>query len=77
MRRKLHTHPVSGPNPDEIRGRRSNGMRQNQILILQLHPDGRVRKKIDDNRVHLHAAPRQGRVKTHGPFEVTATQCSK
>jgi hypothetical protein len=48
-------------------------MGQNHGFILQLHFHDRARHQLNHNRGQgLH-----GRVKTHGPSAVTATQCSK
>ena len=48
-------------------------MGQNQRFILQLHLHYRARQQLNYNCLHRS----HGRVKTHGPFDVTATQCSK
>ena len=45
-------------------------MRQRQVSVLQLHAKNSVRHLFDDSRLY-------GLVRTHGPFSVTATQCSK
>jgi len=45
-------------------------MRQRYVPVLQFHTENSVR--------HLFQNPgRYGLVNTHGPFSVTATQCSK
>jgi len=48
-------------------------MRQNHGFVLQLHLHYRARHQLDYHRSHRG----HGRVKTHGPLDVTATQCSK
>ena len=48
-------------------------MGQNHGFILQLHLHHRARQQLDHNCIHRG----HGRVKTHGPLDVTATQCSK
>ncbi len=73
MRRNFHLHPVAGPQSYKIRLRRSRRVRENQLLILQLHLNGCVRKQFHHYRLYRS----HGRVNTHGPFDVTATVCSK
>jgi hypothetical protein len=48
-------------------------MGQNHGFVLQLHFYYRARQQLDHNCLYR----RHGRVKTHGPSAVTATQCSK
>src|SRR5579863_5174203 len=72
MRGKLHSHPISRPQPHKIRRARPGGVRHNQILVLQLQPVSGTRQKLDHDGLLL-----QGLVSTHGPFEVIATVCSK
>jgi len=76
MRRDFHLHPVSGTNPDKIHLRRPGGVGQNQVLILQPHPHDSARQKLNYLRLHCRGLA-HGRVSTHGPFSVMATQCSK
>jgi hypothetical protein len=47
MRRDRHTHPIAWAHPHEIRDRCSGWMSQNQLLVLELHPECPVRKLID------------------------------
>jgi len=51
-------------------------MCQDPLLVFQLHPDAQVRKELHNNGLNFRGFA-HGRVKTHGPFAVTATQCSK
>jgi len=44
-------------------------MDENQIPVLELHPKNTVRHRFDHPGLY-------GLVSTHGPFSVTATQCS-
>jgi len=48
-------------------------MGQNHGFIFQLHFHDRARQQLDHNGLNRY----HGRVKTHGPSAVTATQCSK
>jgi hypothetical protein len=48
-------------------------MRQNHGFVPQLHLYYRTRKQLYYNRLNRS----HGRVNTHGPSDVTATQCSK
>lgn len=75
MRRDFHLHPIARSNPNKIHFRHTRRVRQNQILILQLHSYHGIRQKLDDLAFDRHLT--HGRVKTHGPLSVTATQCSK
>ena len=52
--------------PDFLRAR----MRQRQILVHQLHAKHPIRHLLNHPGFY-------GLVRTHGPFSVTATQCSK
>src|SRR5579862_25207 len=53
-------------------------MSKNQILILQLQANHSVRHQLHNHGHHSTSFGRlHGRVRTHGPFSVTATQCSK
>jgi hypothetical protein len=67
-------HPISRPEPHKIPLYCAYRMGQNLLLVLQLHPIETVRHLFQDYRRH---GVSQGRVNTQGPFEVTATQCSK
>src|ERR1700736_1655947 len=81
MRTQPHFHPVARPDPDEIDLRRSRRMREDYVLVLQLHPAGGVGHQFHHSRLQhralLLAGHSYGRVKTQGPLAVTATQCSK
>jgi len=48
-------------------------MRQNHGFILQLHFHDRARQQLHNHGLYGS----HGRVNTHGPLDVTATQCSK
>jgi hypothetical protein len=70
MRGQFHFYPVARPEPDKILYRRSRRMRRHFLLVFQNQTVCRARQK-------LHDSSNYGRVRTHGPFAVTATQCSK
>jgi hypothetical protein len=69
MRRQDHLYPISRQQPHKIPGLLPCRMRQNQVLVLELHP-------VDSIRHLFHNPCFYGLVSTHGPFSVTATQCS-
>ena len=73
MRRNLHLHPVSRPYSHKVQLRSTRRVNQHQILIGQLHAHYRARQQLNNLTLDGH----YGRVNTHGPFAVTATQCSK
>ena len=78
---ELDFHAVARQKPDPIPLCRSGSMRQNLRLVSQLEPVQQARQFFDyygfDRSLAVAARYRHGLVKTHGPFAVTATQCSK
>lgn len=72
MLAELNLYAVARQKPDPIPHRRSRAMRQNLRLVIQFEPVQQARQLFQHDRRYRH-----GRVKTHGPFAVTATQCSK
>src|SRR5207248_391545 len=50
-----------------------SAVRQNLRFVAQLEPVQQTRQLLHHDRFR----PAHGLVKTHGPFAVTATQCSK
>ena len=70
---ELDFHAVARQQPDPIPLRRSGAVRQNLRLVSQLEPVDQARQLFHHDGLY----PVHGRVKTHGPFAVTATQCSK
>ncbi len=71
--RELDLHPVARQKPDPVPLRRSRRMGQYRRLVPQLqlvYQAGKLLKYDGFHRLH-------GRVRTHGPLSVTATQCSK
>ncbi len=75
VRAQLHRHPVAGPNPDEVPRALAGRVRQNPGAVIQLNAPRQARQQLDHSRLSRSGA--HGRVNTQGPFEVTATQCSK
>jgi len=71
--RELDFHAVARQQPDPISLRRAGCMSQHLRLVTQLQPVQQSRQFFHNGRFNRH----QGRVKTHGPLFVTATQCSK
>jgi hypothetical protein len=69
MRGNFHFYFVARTEPDKIRYRGPGRVGRDFPLILQNQPVSGVRKQLDDSSY--------GRVSTHGPFAVIATQCSK
>jgi hypothetical protein len=69
--RKFHFHPVARKQPYEILLSGSCRMSQHLFPVLELQPKHQTGKFLD------HPGFYYGRVNTHGPFLVTATQCSK
>ena len=69
---KLDFHAVARQKPDPIPHCGSRAMREDLRFVTQLEPVQQARQLLNHNGGHGH-----GRVKTHGPFAVTATQCSK
>ena len=65
-----------GRNSHKIRLRRSRCMRQNHDLRSPASPDTTALGSNSTTTRSRHLS-RHGLVKTHGPFAVTATQCSK
>ena len=66
MLRELDFHTVARQQPDPISLSRSGAVRQNLLLISQFQQVDQAGQLFDYCRVN-----------THGPFFVTATQCSK
>jgi len=52
-------------------------MGQNHGFVFQLHFHDRVGQQLYHDCFYCCHGLRHGRVKTHGPSAVTATQCSK
>src|SRR5271168_2525901 len=114
--RKLHGHPVARQDADKILPHLAGNVRQNLVLVLQLHAEHGIRQRLHYSGHHLYGIlfrvavaallllhrsfchepsracspklpstdPYQdgpvvslGRVRIHGPSEVTATVCSK
>jgi hypothetical protein len=69
VRREHYFHPVARQQPDKILNLLRTRMGENQIPVLQLHPENSIRHRFHNPRFY-------GLVSTHGPFSVTATQCS-
>ena len=71
---------VARYQPDEIPLYRTRQVRQNLLLCIQHHLKYQARPLLDDCRRN-QSRPRlpasYGLVNTHGPFSVTAMQCSK
>ena len=67
MFRELDFHPVARQQPDPIPLRRSRSMRENFGVVAQFQPVHQAGQFLKHYCL----------VKTHGPFFVTATQCSK
>jgi hypothetical protein len=73
MLAELNLDAVARQQPDPIPIRRSRPMSQNLRLISQFEPIHQTRQFFHDHGLDsVH-----GLVNTHGPFGVTATQCSK
>ena len=70
MGRKRHLDPIAREKPQKIPDRPVTRMSQHLVPVIQLHP-------VDAVRRFLNYPGLYGRVRTHGPFSVTATQCSK
>ena len=85
MRRKLYFDTIARPQPYKISHRHTGRMRGDFSLIVELHAILRARKDFyyssrDSGASLISFRLRQmtqGRVSTHGPLDVTATQCSK
>jgi hypothetical protein len=69
MRREYYFNPVTRQQPDIILNLLRTRMGQDQISVFQLHPENSIRHRFHNSRGY-------GLVSTHGPFSVTATQCS-
>ena len=83
VRRQLHLDPVARRQPDEIPFHRAHRVCQNPLLLLQ-HYHIYSTGPLFHHRGHDHPGPWPpapgpcyGLVSTHGPFSVTAMQCSK
>jgi hypothetical protein len=74
MLSKLNFHAVARHQPDPIPSCRSGAMRQNLRFVAQLEPVQQARQFFHNDGLNR---PGHGRVNTHGPLAVTATQCSK
>ena len=83
VRAQFHRHPIAGPNPDKIPRSLAGRVNQRLPAVVQVHPVTQAGQQLDHPRLDLRPAalvfrrPCHGRVNTHGPFGVTATQCSK
>jgi hypothetical protein len=85
MRTQLHLDPIARHQPYKIPFHSAHNVRQNLLLVLQLQqPYGGWPLFYHDGLDHpgprsLAPGPcfRHGLVSTHGPFSVTAMQCSK
>src|ERR1035437_5761824 len=74
--RQLHLAPIARNQPDEIPFCRAHQMGQNLLPPFQHHRiDGAG--PLFHHRGRYLPAPACGLVSTHGPFSVTAMQCSK
>ena len=73
MRRNFHQHPIAWPHPDKIHFLTACRVRQNLFAAIQLNFYNRARQQLKYRRLFAF----YGLVRTHGPFAVTATQCSK
>src|SRR5579863_6492241 len=79
---ELDFHTVARQQPDPIPDCQSRAVGQDLRFAAQLEPVQQARQFLQNNRLHRFRAARvsrwfHGLVKTHGPFTVTATQCSK
>jgi len=72
VRTQFHFDPVARNQPDEIPLHRAHHVGQNLLPGRQHNLEQRARPLFHHYGLHLH-----GLVKTHGPFPVTAMQCSK
>ena len=70
MRGQDYFHSISRKESNEIPDLLATRMRQSQILVLKLDAKYSVGHLLDHTGFY-------GLVSTHGPFSVTATQCSK
>jgi len=83
VRAQLDRHPIAGPNPDKIPRSLAGRVNQRLSAVVQVHPVTQAGQQLDHPRLDLRPAalvlrrPVHGRVNTHGPSGVTATQCSK
>lgn len=79
MRGQLNQNPVIRTQANEIRCLRRCRVRHNLLPAFQLEAVGGVRQKFEYRCFHRFGGHNSlyGRVNTHGPFAVTATQCSK
>ena len=74
MGRNFNLYPITGPKPNKIHLRGRRRVRQNLPLIGEPQPPCELRKLFHYFSLEGHT---YGRVKTQGPFSVTATTCSK
>src|SRR3974390_1949588 len=51
---KLHRDFVSRENPDEVLAHLARNMRQDLVLILQFHPEHRIRQRFNHRSHHLN-----------------------
>ena len=72
MGTQFHLDPVARNQPDEIPFRRPGQVRQNLLFRVQDYLENQTWPLFDDSRRNSY-----GLVSTHGPFSVTAMQCSK
>ena len=72
MRAQFHLDPVARNQPDEIPLGIARQMAKNSLLPFQHQLKNQTRPLFYDCRWN-----RYGLVSTHGPFSVTAMQCSK
>jgi hypothetical protein len=70
MGREHHFDPIARQEPQKIPNLLSTRMGQNLVPVIQLHPIDAVWRLFNHPGLY-------GRVRTQGPFSVTATQCSK
>jgi hypothetical protein len=85
MRTQLHLDPITRNQSHKIPFHSANYVRQDLLLVLQLQQPNGGRPLFDDDGLDypgprpLAPGPcfRHGLVSTHGPFSVTAMQCSK
>src|SRR5437764_10133672 len=72
VRRQFHLDPVARNQPDKIPFHRAHQVGQNLLLRPQDHLEDGTGPLLDHSGLDLY-----GLVRTHGPFSVTAMQCSK
>src|SRR5579875_4189438 len=72
IRAELDGHAIAGENADEVLAHASGDMRENLVLVLELHLEQRVRQGLQDRCHYLNRIFLRQTLSSKGPIRVAA-----